>query len=350
MGCVGSASAATDEERATARSLANQGIAAFKAKRFGEAADLFQRAESLVHSPVHLLYLGRSYASIGKLVRAQEAFLRATREELPPNSPAAFAKAVDEAGIELDAIKPSLAQLTITVTGVDADHPAEVSVDGETIPAVMVGVPVPMDPGQHRVEAKAVGYLPAWRKISLAEGQSERLSLDLAPDPNAPPESEDPKDGTEVEGAGADETPTRRKKKSKSGEGNPVYLYTSLGALAVGLGGVTWGTYHLAVAFDAKRKANDRFNTCPPSPTEPTKRVCTPEVSKEVDALDTRDEESRTNSIVPYIVGGVGLILGTTLLVLFANSSAPESDAELEPGLRVQPWLGFQSVGVSGTF
>jgi tetratricopeptide (TPR) repeat protein len=146
LGWAVTAQAATDEERATARSLANQAITAFKAKRFGEAADLFQRAESLVHSPVHLLYLGRSYVATGKLVRAQEAFLQATREELPAGAPSAFAKAVEDAGTELDGIKLRLAQLTITVGGGDSAHVPEVSVDGEIIPPVMVGVSVPMEP------------------------------------------------------------------------------------------------------------------------------------------------------------------------------------------------------------
>lgn len=342
-----SAAAATDEERATARSLANQGVNAFKAKRFGEAADLFQRAESLVHSPVHLLYLGRSYANTGKLVRAQEAFLQATREELTASSPAAFSKAVDEAVNELEAIKPRLAQLTITLSGLGDQAKPEVSIDGEAIPAVMVGVPVPMDPGQHRVEAKAPRYLSTWRKITLAEGQSEAVRLELTPDPAAAEVPEEPTgDPSATPGTGE---PPISKRPAEDSDGNPVFLYTSLGAMAIGLGGLGLGTYDLLKAFDARDKGNALYNQCEPSTTAPNRRLCDDNVIAQIGAYDSEDERYRNRAIVPYIVGGVGLALGTTLLILWANSTGSPSKSTAAQ-TTVYPWIGAGSAGVFGQF
>src|ERR1700709_1363758 len=63
-----SAWAQTDDDRAGARVAATEGVKAINEKRWADAADLFTRAESLVHSPVHLLYLARAQEKLGKLV------------------------------------------------------------------------------------------------------------------------------------------------------------------------------------------------------------------------------------------------------------------------------------------
>ena len=65
--------AASDEEKAGARAAATQGQAAYEKKNWAEALDLFTRAESLVHSPVHLLYKARALVQLGQLVKAREA-------------------------------------------------------------------------------------------------------------------------------------------------------------------------------------------------------------------------------------------------------------------------------------
>src|SRR5262245_47766485 len=81
--------AQTDEQRAGARSLATEGATAFKDGRYKDAVDLFTKAESLMHAPPHLLYLARSHVKLGQYVKAREAYLRITKEQLPGNSPQA---------------------------------------------------------------------------------------------------------------------------------------------------------------------------------------------------------------------------------------------------------------------
>jgi tetratricopeptide (TPR) repeat protein len=343
---------ATDEERATARSLANHGISAYKEKRYGDAADMFQRAESLVHSPVHLLYLGRSLAASGKLVRAQEAYLKATREELGSSSPAAFGKAVEDAGTELEALRPRVGQLLVTLNGLSEGEVAEVRVDGDPIPTAMVGVPIPTDPGQHRIEAKAPRHLPAWRKISLAEGQLEKVSLTLETDPDAAPASQ-PKTGaanvseeaTESSGTPSTTAPVA------SRDGNPIFLYTSLGALAIGLVGVGIGTYHVYLSQSASGDAEDLFSSCPRSIKQADARNCDLDTAAQIDAKDNLAKRERGKAIVPYVIGGVGMVLGTTLLVLYGTGGSSSSSAKASsPGLHVQPWFSYNSLGLAGTF
>src|SRR6195952_4861152 len=73
--------AQTDDDRAGARVAATEGVKASNEKRWADAADLFTRAESLVHSPVHLLFKARALIQLGQLVKARETLLEINREQ-----------------------------------------------------------------------------------------------------------------------------------------------------------------------------------------------------------------------------------------------------------------------------
>lgn len=45
-----------------------------------------------------------------------------------------------------------------------------------------------------------------------------------------------------------------------------------------------------------------------------------------------------------FVVGGIGAATGITLLVLSGKHSSTEATAQVEP------WIGYQSAGLSGTF
>ncbi len=176
--------AQSEENLAAARALAGQGAQAFGAGRYAEAIDLFERAESLVHAPTHLLYQARAAEKLGQLVRARELMVRVQREPLSPNAPEAFRQAQSEAQREALLIEPRLAKLTIVLSA-----PKGVSVtlqmDDKPVPSAVVGVPYPVDPGEHRLEAKAEGYLAEPVDLRLAEGEVRSIELKLQPDPKA---------------------------------------------------------------------------------------------------------------------------------------------------------------------
>src|SRR5690349_19476001 len=87
---AGTSHAQSDEEKAAARALATQGAEALNNKKYAESLDLVTRAESIFHAPVHVLMIARAQAGLGKLVAAQESYLKVIREELAANAPAAF--------------------------------------------------------------------------------------------------------------------------------------------------------------------------------------------------------------------------------------------------------------------
>src|SRR5688572_13849493 len=81
------AAAQTEEEIAGARSAATPGVKAYDAGDYAQAVDLFQRAESLVHAPPHLLYMARGNEKLGHLVTARELYNKIIRETLPASAP-----------------------------------------------------------------------------------------------------------------------------------------------------------------------------------------------------------------------------------------------------------------------
>jgi hypothetical protein len=296
---------------------------AFRAQRYDDAIDLFQRAETLVHSPIHLLFLGRAFAARGHLVRAQEALLKASREQLDAGSPASRVRAVEDASKELDQIRPRLAELTVTVTGA-GDAPA-LTLDGTNVAAVLVGVPMPVDPGAHRIEAKATGYLPAWRNITLIEGQRQKIELTLVADPNAPePTKAEPT--TEDKTAGNSATPA-----ASSGR-SPVLLVSAIGGFVLAAAGGSIGTYEALRGNAYKKRSDDFANLCGLACKD----------NAEVQRLEANKHYSA--AIVPFIVGGAGLAAGGTLLLFYLADGDSKDQAQL------QPWLGLNSVGVRGTF
>src|SRR5258706_3157916 len=82
----------TPADRATARTLAQEGQQALEAKNYAIAIDRFGRADSLVHAPTLLLGLARSQVGLGKLVEAQESYNRIIREGVAATSPHSWAK------------------------------------------------------------------------------------------------------------------------------------------------------------------------------------------------------------------------------------------------------------------
>src|SRR6267378_5282553 len=91
----------TAADRATARTLAQEGQQALESRNFAVAIDKFSRADSLVHAPTLLLGLARAQVGLGRLVEAQENYNRIIRDGVAPNSPHSWAKALDDANKEV---------------------------------------------------------------------------------------------------------------------------------------------------------------------------------------------------------------------------------------------------------
>jgi hypothetical protein len=56
-----------------------------------------------------------------------------------------------------------------------------VEIDGKVVSPAIIGKPTPMDPGAHRIAARAAGHQPFEKKVVIGSGESLNLELRLVP-------------------------------------------------------------------------------------------------------------------------------------------------------------------------
>ena len=337
MTLAGTAWSQTPEERAGARAAATDGARAFNEGRWADTIDRMSRAESLVHSPTHLLYIARSHEKLGQLVRAQEVYLQVAREQLTPDAPQAFRDAQTQARDAVAALRPRIPYVSVVVQGAGAQQ-VVVTMDGVRVPEALVGVPRPVDPGQHRFAAQTPESRATDTMVTIEEGARETVVLTLrenapaaapAPTQPAPPPVEQPAPAQQqqpappVADAGPQEEGTNWMR---------IGSYIGFGVAGVGL---IAGTIFIVSANGNESDADDICNL-PGGECPDTRRA-------EVEQLDDDAASNRSLATVSFIVGGVGLAAGGVLLGLsFSDSS--------DSAAGVRPWVGLGTVGLNGRF
>ncbi len=328
--------AEADRDRAAARSAADAGGDAFDQGRYGEALELFSRAEQLVHAPPHLLFMARSDEKLGKLVDARENYLKIVKEKLPANAPAAFKRAQSDAEAEVSAVEARLAYVTVSVKGQDTAG-ALLSMDGGDLPPAMVGIPFPVDPGAHVFAAHTKTVKSSEVRVSFREGAKESVVLTLTepiPASEQAPEVASP----------SQSPPTLQPQpadRSSLGAGKIVGI-VSLGA---GLAATGVGTYFLISSVSSRNKASDLF-AC-----DATAAGCSTTQKNQINSYDADADRARNFAIASYAVAAVGVVTG---VVLLATSPSGRSSARLEPAkglirdFRIDAGLNW--LGASGRF
>jgi hypothetical protein len=179
--------AQSDADKATARTLAEEGIALKQAQKYEEALDKLTRAQQIFDAPTHLLLIGQCQVALGKLVEGAETFRRLQRSKLDAGAPPAFVKAKQQADDELRAVEPRIPKVRIQLIPEDVEG-FEIRIDGVAVPAAVVGVDRVANPGHHVVEVSAPGYRTAQVQLQLTEGQVLPVEVRLERDgtPAAP--------------------------------------------------------------------------------------------------------------------------------------------------------------------
>jgi hypothetical protein len=302
-------------DRATARTLAQEGQQALESKNYGVAIDKFSRADSLVHAPTLLLGLARAQVGLGRLVEAQENYNRIIRDGVAPNSPHSWTKALDDANKEVGAIPARLPWVTISVLG--PTNP-EVIIDSTPIPTASLGVKRPVNPGSHTIRVSAEGYVPSEKSITLADGQAMTVNIELEQVPSDQAQAAK-KGSLSVDTAG-------------SSTGTDTRKLVAFGALGLGGAGIIAGT---VTGILALRKHDQIKKSCNNG------TQCDPAQASSIDSYHTL----ANISTVSFIVGGVGAAAGVVLLL-----TQPRESAQTAKGARVTPYIGVGTAGVVGTF
>jgi hypothetical protein len=324
--------AQSDSDRATARALGQEGESALEAKDYKTAEDRFRRADKLIHAPTLELGLARALVGVGKLVEAQETYNRIVREGVAPGSPAAFARAVESAKKEVEAVSPRLGTVTISVKGAGgAEVPnASATLDGVALNTASLGVRRFIDPGAHVLQASGTGYKAGELRFNVGEGQTTDAPLNLEFAPQAAGASAagaapgGAPGGSPGGAAQPGEEPPHRK-----GPGILPWVAFGIGGAGLILGGVTGG---LALGAHSTLAGECPATNCPP------------DKQGDLDSYHT----FALLSTVGFIVGGAGAVAGVVLLLTAPKGeSPPPAQAS---GFRIVPVLGPGSIGAVGQF
>ncbi len=302
---IAAPSRAADVDPATlsaARALAEEGLALYDKGQFAAALDKLDRADALIHAPTTGLYAARCLENLGRLVDASERYLQVSRLQLEPSAKDVFKTAVVDAGKAYEALKARIPKLAIGVRGAP-DKEIQVSMDGKALPAALVGVNRPTDPGTHAIEGKW-GERVVKRTVVLKEGATEEVILDFT-------------------GAAGPAQP-----------GSPLrtvgWVAAGTGVAGLVLGGVTYGV-GLSMRSDLVASGCSQSLECPD----------TAAIRDKVDAYRTVGGIAAP----AFIAGGV-LAAGGVVLILTAPSTQPSKAGSA----ALRPWISPWGAGVTGVF
>ncbi|GMV16665.1 MAG: hypothetical protein AMXMBFR56_48890 [Polyangiaceae bacterium] len=292
LSLVSSLAWATPAETEQALAAGHAALARYKEGKWQEALAKFREADRLAHSPVFTLLSARCELELGQLLAARATFQRVAEESLPHDAPAAWHSAVADAKRELGELEGRIPRLVVRVEGTDAAR-ARVSLDGRTLRAAELAAPIELDPGRHTLIAR-LDERQARREIVVSAGREREVVLRL--------ESSTPSSAPPSPGSGAPDQPAQA---SRS------YLAPGI-AFGVGAAGVVAGTVLgvLASSRASEIKSRCQGNSCLASDAEEG-------------ASATRLANAST---IAFVLGGVGIGAGVTLLML-PNGTGPERSA-----------------------
>ena len=265
------------------------------AGRWNDALDELRRAISVKSTPGLRFHIALCEEKLGHLVAALSDYAAAEQAARDQNN-----KDV------LDAVSEPLKQLRIRVPTLVIEVPAapgaHVELDGTVVPSGLYGVAMPVEPGVHRVDARAPGKHPFTTEVQLHEREAETATVKWKDLPKlAPP--------TETEGEDAHEKPPSEGAAAPHGGSKAGAVIASVGAAAfLGFG---IGAY---VAADGA--ANTLATQCP------QQLYC--------DDLRTPVRTWDALSLAGFIAAGATATLAIVLWAVPSGGGKPSSAARLE--------------------
>ena len=168
------------DERALARSLFHQGLECLDAGDLQCAAERFTRSQELRESPVVAYNLASVLDRLDQVVRAAELLRWVRRSSDADDQVKAAATTL------LATITPRIAYWTLRAEG--PLQGVRFHLDGRLLPDQGVGVRAPIDPGEHRVEARRGDQSVASAPFTVAAAGRAEVHLTVPPAPVPTPE------------------------------------------------------------------------------------------------------------------------------------------------------------------
>ncbi len=153
---------------ASARASFERGVQLLQDSRFAEAATSFEQSYRDNPNPIVLFNLAFAYRGVG---RVREAIDAIDRFLVGPGNTAA--DRVPAARAERARLDAALVRLTLSATPADA----QLTIDARPVDAS--ASPITLDPGAHVIDARREGYRPFHQELTLSEGASRTIAVQL---------------------------------------------------------------------------------------------------------------------------------------------------------------------------
>jgi hypothetical protein len=315
-----SGSTAQDKE-ALAEALYKSALDLMEQGKNEEACPKLKQSHEIDPAVGTLLYLGLCYERLGKPASAWAAYRAAGEASRKANQPERREIALERAA----KIEPTLSTLTLLMPPEARVPGLQILIDGAPVGTASLGVPMPVDPGQHVVEVIAPGH--------------DTSSQNVVVDPNGATHTLNLRALAAVQPSGSVATPaapspTSHDDRHDTGAGLSTQQTVGLVVGGVGVLGLAAGTYFGIRTQSAESEAKKH---CTNYPTD-----CSPT------GLDA-NEDAKTFSryaTAGFLVGGAALIGGAVVYL-----TAPE-EATNSASVRISPAMNQAggSVWVSGSF
>jgi hypothetical protein len=276
--------------RTSAEALFAEGKSLMQQGNYEEACPKLAASYKLDPGVGALLNLGVCYEKIGRLASAWGVY----REAIALGQQFGQAERVEYARAGVSKLEGQLGKLTVNVASKAEE--LKVSVDGIQHPREAWGVPLPVDAGEHVIEASAPGRKSFRASITSQDGGTALVDI--------PELTVDPTRATEANRSAGASTATTD---DESGPGTQRIAAIALGGVGlVGLGvGGFFGLSAQSTYEDADCSAN---NVCSPS------------------GLEQR-ETAEDKALVATVAGGVGIAALAGAAVLWFTAPSPKERA-----------------------
>lgn len=320
------------QERAVARGLFDQARELMQQGKYTEACPKLEESQRLDPGMGTQFNLGDCYEHVGRAASAWAQFLDVASAARAAGQNDREAVARERA----KAIEPKVSKLLITVPEGSRVDGLELKVDGMKLGQGMWGAPLPMDAGEHKVEASAPGKKPWLTKATVPpEGKSIAVTVPVlesgatsaaaapaaAPAPSASSTPAAPLIQPANPSADTGQAPD---KSSWSTQKTVAAVVAGAGVVGLGVSGL--------IVMSAKSKYDDSSAYC-------SGNYCQP------DGLSLRDD-ARSKGTIATIVGGIGLAaIGTGAVLFFTSpkSTSGKSEASSAPKVGIGP--GWMTIG-----
>jgi hypothetical protein len=309
------ASAQPKDAREQARALGERGVALLNEGKYAEALSDLEKADGLYHATTLTFYIGECNKYLGHLLEARAAFEKVVSDPLPPDASGPIRASHEKAKAELAGIGKRIPWIAIELVP-DERQSANITVDGKPVSADKIGH-VDLNPGIHSVEAARVTGGTSRATVTLKEGENKSVRLEFAATaPTGPALATPSEAAVDVDAASGTKHPLRV----------PGVVVLAVGGTSLVVG-VVVGAASIA-------KVNAFKGDCSPNGSCP----------KSDAPLGASANTFATVSDIAFIVGGVGVAAGVTLVLWPGKKSDPNATT----GLALRPGPG--SLSLSGQF